>query len=398
ATKYGACAAGRSLMESNKQKGLMCTGRITSKKVIIEQSFVLTSFGSAPATIEKLMQGQTALQKKNYNGLTKPLGMFPLDPKNRFDQCIHRLCSQLNRSEINQDRCVVIFCSAKGDIDEYDSIISHWPALNQPSGVLLENQARKLCRIAGINPGRLLTVSTACTSGSSAMEVAGDLLHCGLFSQAILYGYDGLSTFVVSGFNALGALAQGWSKPFDKNRDGLCLGEAAACMVMSAREPQPGDIVVAGASSSNDAHHRTGPSRSGEGLLAAAAAACRQAAIAPHQLGAVKCHGTATIYNDASEAKALHTLFHGAFPPCVSLKGALGHCSGGGCLMEIGLAAEFLKIRKIPPTVGFHELGVEENIAVSTTAQTLQFPSILCLSSGFGGLNSALILQEEQAS
>jgi 3-oxoacyl-(acyl-carrier-protein) synthase len=115
----------------------------------------------------------------------------------------------------------------------------------------------------------------------------------------------------------------------------------------------------------------------------------------PEQIGAVKCHGTATPYNDAMEAKALHLLFGDTYPPCVSLKGALGHLSGAGSLIEICIVAECLKRRHLPPTKGYNTHGVDEPIPVSAKTQRIDIPSVLCLSAGFGGLNAAVIIQEK---
>jgi 3-oxoacyl-[acyl-carrier-protein] synthase I len=210
----------------------------------------------------------------------------------------------------------------------------------------------------------------------------------------VVVGFDPLSRFVSTGFHALGALSSSVARPFDRTRDGLSLGEGAAVAVLVRRTPEKGDICLDGAGSSNDANHRTGPSRTGEGLLRAARMALETADLAPENVGAVKCHGTATLYNDAMEAKALQALFGNTIPPCASFKGALGHTSGGGALLEVLIASHLLRARTLAPTVGFAELGVEEPIPISATKQAFSTPSLLCLSAGFGGVNAAIALSE----
>ena len=88
----------------------------------------------------------------------------------------------------------------------------------------------------------------------------------------------------------------------------------------------------------------------------------------PAQIGGIKCHGTATKYNDAMEAKAITSLFGEEIPPCFSIKGAIGHTSGAGSLLEICVAAECLRRRLAPPTAGFSTLGVDEPVPVSAVA------------------------------
>jgi 3-oxoacyl-(acyl-carrier-protein) synthase len=116
--------------------------------------------------------------------------------------------------------------------------------------------------------------------------------------------------------------------------------------------------------------------------------------MSPLEIGAVKCHGTATNYNDAMEAKAIVSLFAEEVPPCFSIKGALGHTSGAGSLMELCIAAECLRRRLVPPTCGYSEQGVDEPIPVSASVQPLLQQTMLCLSAGFGGINAAVVIKE----
>jgi 3-oxoacyl-(acyl-carrier-protein) synthase len=95
------------------------------------------------------------------------------------------------------------------------------------------------------------------------------------------------------------------------------------------------------------------------------------------------------------EAKAITRLFS-TIPPCFSLKGALGHSSGAGSLLEIILSSEFLKKRMVPPTAGFNQVGTDEVLPISNKSQPIAGDSILCLSAGFGGLNAAVVLKEYQ--
>jgi 3-oxoacyl-[acyl-carrier-protein] synthase-1 len=257
---------------------------------------------------------------------------------------------------------------------------------------LLSSQADYVKAACSIPACQTIVVSNACASGAIGVEVAAELLSRSRFENAVLFGFDSVTRFVATGFSALSALSPGGARPFDARRDGLTLGEGACIAVLSSRAPFRDDIVVAGAGSSNDANHRTGPSRTGDGLHRAAQAALRDAGMRASSVGAVKCHGTATNYNDAMEAKAIFSLFGEEIPPCFSIKGAIGHTSGAGSLLELCVAAECLRRRRVPPTCGYAEHGVDEPIPVSASAQQLFQQSILCLSAGFGGINAAVVL------
>jgi 3-oxoacyl-[acyl-carrier-protein] synthase-1 len=212
----------------------------------------------------------------------------------------------------------------------------------------------------------------------------------------LVFGFDCISRFTTTGFHSLSALSETGARPFDAERDGLTLGEGAAFAVLSFKEPKKGDITVIGGGSSNDANHRTGPSRSGEGLYRAAKEAVSDADIKPDQIGVVKCHGTATDFNDAMEAKALHLLFGEKYPPSICFKGAIGHLSGVSSLVEIIITGECLKKGVLPPTVGYKKHGVDEPVKISSKSQPVKKPTALCLSAGFGGLNSAVVIREHR--
>ncbi len=306
----------------------------------------------------------------------------------------HDLTGQLDMSCFGKknDRTPFLFCAAKGDLSFFNT--GNSSKLLQQISPFLHAQAEEVCAVTGIRPTRCLTISNACASGAIALEVATELLEVGQADRVILFGFDCISKFVLTGFDALQALSSTGARPFDASRDGLSLGDSAVFAILSRRTPRKGDILIAGTGSSNDANHRTGPSRTGDGLHAAAATAMRGAQLKNHQIGFVKCHGTATMYNDAMEAKAIYRMFGDACPPCVSFKGAIGHTSGAGSLLEVVLAAEIIRRRKVPPTAHYSSHGVEEPIAVSSLPRELEIPSALCLSAGFGGMNAAVVIRE----
>lgn len=365
--------------------------------LVIEQQAIVTSLGNLQQTTESLLAGELAIRPGPC--FSVPVAYAPFKattPRRGLATAAAALKEEFSASDAVQgDVPLFIYAAAKGDLQAFEPASS---SLSQPAtSPLLSEQAKQFAELLGIRSGRIMAVSNACASGAVAIATAKLFLEAGLFTTAVVAGYDVVSRFVTTGFHALGALSPTGAKPFDSNRDGLTLGDGAACTVLRYRKPHPGDIYIAGAASTNDANHRTGPSRTGEGLYRAAKSAIINGQGSIATVGAVKCHGTATRYNDAMEAKAVNKLFSGLPPPCFSVKGAIGHTSGAGSLIELILAAAFLKRRMIPPTVGFSQADPTDRLPLAAQTQQINHPSLLCLSAGFGGLNSALFIKEVAA-
>ncbi len=367
-----------------------------TETIILESGACFCALGSLEQTVTALIDGAGGIRGAPNFGVDVACAPFTDLSLRDPVTCATRLGGEIGTAVLRDERLLYVFCAAKGDLRGLDQATDGTGQDQRPSP-LLEMQAAAVRDALGIKPARTSVVSNACASGAIGLELAAELLYHGGYDRAVVFGYDSLSRFVTTGFHALGALSASVARPFDADRDGLTLGEGAAAAVLVRRRPRAGDVVLAGAASANDANHRTGPSRTGEGLYRAAAGALRDANVGPDSIGGVKCHGTATVYNDAMEAKALTTLFGSGYPPCVSVKGALGHTSGGGSLLETLLAAEFLTRRMLPPTAGFRRLGVDEPVPVSASPQPLHKQSVLCLSAGFGGVDAALLLREEGA-
>jgi len=187
------------------------------------------------------------------------------------------------------------------------------------------------------------------------------------------------------------------ARPFDRNRGGLSLGEAAGfALIMSEsrarREDRPVLGEVAGWGSSNDANHLSGPSRDGSGLAAAIHKALLTANLSHDEVGAISAHGTGTVYNDSMEMKAFKTVFGTRSRPVYSVKGGVGHTLGAAGLLEVILALRSLDKKIVPPTVNMRTPDEEAAGWVSSEIQTIDSSVTLSTNSGFGGINVALIL------
>jgi 3-oxoacyl-[acyl-carrier-protein] synthase-1 len=364
-----------------------------AQQIIFKNYRILTAAGNLEQTCDSLYKGITAIKPGPCFGVQVPHASFNDTSLRTLENALEALSFS---PSLLGDQLLFIFAAAKGELT---SLEEHYKGGTSKdiSESLLDMQCKRAVRTLAINPARTVVMSSACASGAVAVDFAKEQLTLGRYTDAIIFGFDTISEFVVKGFNALNALSPEPARPFDKTRNGLTLGDGAALVHMTYENASRGDIIICGSGSSNDANHRTGPSRTGDGLHRAITFALDDAQVTQDRIAAVKCHGTATNYNDAMEAKALFSTFGVSIPPTLSLKGALGHTSGAGSLLEICLSAEFIKRSKIPPTIGFSEHGVDEPVKISASCQHIDKTHMLCLSAGFGGLNCAVILKEVQS-
>lgn len=357
------------------------------KKIIIEKCEILTPFGNLNQTVQNLYEQKSAVIAGNYYGCLASIAKIPqkLTPKE-----IVKYYKNYILSDINSEKTLFIYSVAKGDINKIidDNYCGYSPVLEKQSGQIAEDLGLTKCKI--------MVSANACAAGAAAIDTARIFLQKGEFEQVVIFGFEEISEFTVKGFFSLGAISPTGAKPFDKSRDGMSLGEGSGILILKAKnsEIQTNSIMLIGSGSSNDANHRTAPSRDGAGLASAIERALKSAGVCANEISAIKCHGTATPYNDAMEAKALARIFGENIPPMISTKGALGHLSGAGSMIETIISAEFLKNGEIPATLNFNEFEGDEKISISNKNQKFNGNKILCLSAGFGGMNTAIILEK----
>ncbi len=239
----------------------------------------------------------------------------------------------------------------------------------------------------------------ACASGTLAIGLAREWLRAGACDIALCGGFDAVSIFVASGFEALRAVCtDGAPRPFRAGRDGLALGEGAAVLALvreeDARVGTFGAAVhgfVTGFGASCDAVHLTAPDRDGRGLARAAEQALRDAGAPTIEL--VSAHGTATVFNDASEARALRDVLgdRTAEVPLHALKGGIGHTLGAAGALETLAALVAMKKSVAPASAGTG--SIEGGVRVLENAARHEARAALKLSAAFGGANAALVVE-----
>jgi 3-oxoacyl-[acyl-carrier-protein] synthase-1 len=281
---------------------------------------------------------------------------------------------------IDLDDTVLVLASTKGNIEGLGT--------GSDDRNLLTTSAGMIARAAGIRATPLV-ISHACVSGVTALLYGLRLLQAGRYKHAIVVGADRFTKFVLSGFQSFQAIADGPCRPFDRARKGINLGEAAATIVLSTAAEKPLARLCSGATS-NDANHISGPSRTGAELAMAISRSLEDAGITADKVGMISAHGTATVYNDEMESKAF-ALAGLLQSPVHSLKGYVGHTLGAAGILESIMCIAALQHQQLIPSIGFSELGVPENIKVTTSLEDASFNYVLKTASGFGGCNAVAL-------
>ena len=304
----------------------------------------------------------------------------------RFESLvIHSVTQALENTDIDiaSSRVVFILSTTKANVDLLGNP-------DTPSEMLHPGEsAQRIARHLGIATEPIV-VCNACVSGLSALILAERLLTQKVYDYAIVCGADVLSPFVISGFQSFKSMDANPCRPYDIERLGMNLGEAAATMILASEATghQDGWALLQG-TIRNDAHHISTPSNKGEGAYRAMTPLLQQ--INKDELALVNAHGTATMFMDQMEAVALDKAGLSDIP-VNSYKGYFGHTLGAAGVLETILTMHALDDHTILGTRGFQELGVSVPIQVSADAKHTDKHTFLKLISGFGGCNAALLV------
>ena len=239
------------------------------------------------------------------------------------------------------------------------------------------------------NPNTPIVVSNACISGVCAQIEAMRNLQSHSFETVIVAGADIQSPFIISGFQSFKALSPEHCKPFDADRHGLNLGDAAATIIYTNKEnPLSDEWVAVNGAIRNDANHISGPSREGEGSFRALRAVLKD--FDKEKIAFINAHGTATPYNDEMESIAIERA--GLSQVTVNaLKGYYGHTMGAAGVLESILSMRAIDDDNILATKGFDHIGVTHPLVLSNENKLTDKKAFIKLLSGFGGCNAAIL-------
>lgn len=369
-----------------------------AKSYIVGKGAVCALGNSLSEIVANIEAGKSGVKNgsKSYaNGQSFPLGAVDGAFFSQYDIADRSAYSRLEQMMISstldaaKDTTVdfsststlFIFSTTKGNIDN----------LNHDQSDYIHSLADNVVTYFK-NPNKPICVSNACISGVSAVIYAHRLIQRGEYKNIIVVGGDLLTDFVVSGFDSFRSLSHNVCKPYDKDRDGISLGEGASSLILSSETNAPNCYYIAGGATSNDANHISGPSRTGEELAHAITTALNEAGLKTSDVSFVNMHGTATVYNDEMESKAL-AVAGLADSIVVSTKGYFGHTLGCSGVLELAVSTALAEKGKIAKTLGFEETGTPVKLNVSqTTIKDKPCDVFMKTGSGFGGCNAAVVV------
>jgi 3-oxoacyl-[acyl-carrier-protein] synthase I len=243
--------------------------------------------------------------------------------------------------------------------------------------------------------GPATSISSACSSGAKVFGSARRMIEAGLIDAAVVGGVDSLCLTTLYGFNSLELLSRDPCRPFDVNRSGISIGEAAAFAFLEhvPEVPEALDddaILLLGVGESSDAYHMSSPHPEGLGARAAMAQALATAGLEAHEIDYINLHGTATPSNDAAESRAIGALFERT--PCSSTKGATGHTLGAAGALEAVVAALALRHRFVPAGINTTQPDPALGLDYVLDSREANVDAVLSNSFGFGGTNCSLLL------
>jgi 3-oxoacyl-[acyl-carrier-protein] synthase II len=313
--------------------------------------------------------------------------------------------SGLGRAEIERERFGIVLGADSGGIfsveQYFRAIYTHAPQRPAPSLLLSFSLATTTDHIAQEFDlrGPRTTTATVCSSSSAAIAFAYDAIASGGAELMISGGSDSLCEVTYAGFNSLRAIDPAGCRPFDKDRQGLSLGEGAGILILEEFEHArargariEGEILGYGICA--EAHHLTAPEPSGEGIARAIGLALTDAGISPDAVDYINAHGTGTPLNDVVETRGIKQAFgKRAYEiPLSSIKSMIGHCLGSAGGIETVATLLTLQEGVIPPTINYATPDPECDLDY-TPNEARQKETHIAVSNSFafGGNNVCLV-------
>lgn len=263
------------------------------------------------------------------------------------------------------------------------------------------DSTQKIAEQLGINKSLVTTISTACSSAANAIMLGARLIKSGQLDRVVVGGSDCMSKFTINGFKTLMILSDTYNTPFDENRKGLNLGEAAAFLVLESDavtkvENKPILGYVKGYGNANDAFHQTASSDHGDGATLAMEKALQVAGYTPKDIDYINAHGTATGNNDLSEGRAIIRVFGEEVPDFSSTKAYTGHTLAAAGAIEAVYSILALQNNVIFPNLNFKTQMNEFNITPQLELKEKTLQTVMSNSFGFGGNCSTVIFSKNQ--
>jgi 3-oxoacyl-[acyl-carrier-protein] synthase II len=313
----------------------------------------------------------------------------------------------LDRSIPSRRIGIVLGAGAGGvlEAERYRRQLYHGRRKPRPSLLLpfpAGNLADLIANVYGFG-GPRSTIATACSSSATAIGYAAELIRSGTVDAVLTGGAESLSELTFAGFNGLRSVDRVTCRPFDRQREGLVLGEGASLLILESRERAMAEGItgygtVLGYGICADAYHMTSPDPAGEGPSRSMALALAHAGIDVNAVDYINAHGTGTPVNDRMETIAIKRLFGTRVGSLAvsSTKSAHGHCLGAAGAVEAAATLLALHHGVLPPTIHLQECDPDCDLDyVPNQARPATIRTALSNSFAFGGNNTTLVFARD---
>ena len=339
------------------------------------------------------------------------IAQLGLPPENNFSRtamlgviAAKEAITQAGITDIKKYKTGIVSGTSVGGMDMTEKYYYEYLTEKEPQKYIESHHAgdstQKIAEQLGIEESFVTTISTACSSAANAIMLGARLIKSGKLDRVVVGGADCLSKFTINGFKTLMILSDTFNTPFDENRKGLNLGEAAAYLVLESdkmvkTENKKVLAYVKGYGNANDAFHQTASSENGDGATLAMEKALKVANLNPSDIDYINAHGTATGNNDLSEGRAILRIFMDEMPEFSSTKAYTGHTLAAAGAIEAVYSVLALQENVIFPNLNFKTPMKEFNLIPQTELKKKEINTVLSNSLGFGGNCSTVIYSKE---
>ena len=323
----------------------------------------------------------------------------PADVEGEFYRILNRVIDKaisdagLSRDEIN--RTAVFFGSTSIDIPIYEECYKKARHVLSRTTSGYGNIAHEVAAYLNTQ-APCYTFTTACTSSANGILFAAGMIAQGAIERAIVIGYDLFSNIGFCGFEAMKLISPSPYKPFDKNRQGIIMGEGCAAVVLDRVKKTKTDFCCLGGANACDTHSVTTHDPQGGTIAKVMCQALKQAGVTPEDIDAVKAHATGSYHNDLTECNGLKQVFAERIPPVTGLKPLVGHTVGACGVIELILFSEAISSGFVPATHGFEVPDEELGLVPLTQPLAIESGTFLLNYFGFGGNCVSLVISNER--
>ncbi len=371
---------------------------MNNQEVVITGIGLQTALGDLDSSWSRLLRAETGIKIQS---IFPELPALPLAMIGTVSQSLNQLTVQLVTAAL-QDAgwtvplpdCAVVIGSSRAYQpiwEQFNRSGEHFLVLDYLPQMVAMNAARQIGTQAAI-----LAPMAACSTGIWSIERGYQLIASGQYSQALVGAVEApISPLTITGFRQLGVLANTGCYPFDRQRQGLVLGEGGAIFTLEERHraEQRGAKIygqIRGVGLTNDAYHSCAIEPTGSSALIAIHQCLQRSQLAATAIDYIHVHGTATQFNDHQEAALIQKIWPQTVP-IGSSKGAIGHTLGASAALGVAFACQALHHQVLPPSVGCRTTDFTQ-LDIIGSARPTPLQNVLCWSFGFGGQNAVLAI------